>query len=155
MSSDLFESGLLEHFRRNVGVRLSVWYALVFTVSSVALLTIAYYLLAGAIGAKDRELLEARLKEVAAVYQAGGVRGLQRWYDNQPAQAQRSLYVQFINNFNLVQFVRFPEDWLTLRDVPTQWEGVHRQVPVLRIPQSEQRDFILLTGMLPGGGVLR
>src|SRR5258706_14341676 len=64
-------SGLLEPFRRNIAVRLSLWYALIFTLSSLALFSLAYYLLAGAIGSKDREVLEARLKEVAAVYNGG------------------------------------------------------------------------------------
>jgi hypothetical protein len=65
-------SGLLESLRRNIGLRLSLMYALIFTLSSVALLALAYYLLAAAVGSKDQEVLEARLKEAAVVYQAGG-----------------------------------------------------------------------------------
>ncbi len=71
-------SGLLESLRRNIGLRLSLLYALIFTVSSVALLALAYYLLAAAVGSKDREVLEARLKEAAVVYEAGGVSGAAR-----------------------------------------------------------------------------
>ena len=41
-------SGLLEPLRRSIGLRLSLWYALIFTVSSAALLALAYYLLAAA-----------------------------------------------------------------------------------------------------------
>ena len=33
-------SGLLDPLRRNIGLRLSLFYALIFTVSSVALLTV-------------------------------------------------------------------------------------------------------------------
>ena len=72
-------SGLLDSLRRNIGLRLSLFYALIFTVSSVALLALAYYLLAAAIGSKDREVLEARLKEAAVVYEAGGVNALRGW----------------------------------------------------------------------------
>ena len=148
-------SGLLEPLRRNIGLRLSLWYALVFTVSSLALLTLAYYLLAAAIASKDREVLEARLKEVAAVYDAGGVRALQNWVKNQPAQVQHALYVRLVNVYSRVDFVSFPEDWLTLRDVPTGWEGQKRPVGVIRIPQDEQRDFILLSASLSDGSLLR
>ena len=49
-------SGLLEPLRRNIGLRLSLLYALIFTLSSVALLALAYYLLAAAVGSKDREV---------------------------------------------------------------------------------------------------
>src|SRR5437879_523460 len=115
--------GLLDPLRRNVGVRLSLWYALVFTLSSLALLTLAYYVLAAAIGRKDREVLEARLKEVATVYQAGGSRAVRDWVNNQPPQLRHSLYIRLVNVFRGVDFVSFPEDWLSLRDVPTGREG--------------------------------
>src|SRR4051794_16113910 len=133
--------GRLEALRRNIGVRLSLWYALIFALSSIALLSLAYYLLAAAIGSKDREVLEARVKEVAAVYQAGGAAGVRRWVQSQPPQVQRALYVRLVNPFRGVDFVSFPEDWLSLRDVPTGTQNQHR-VPVIRIPQSEQRDLL-------------
>src|ERR1039457_7728303 len=72
-------SGLLDPLRRNIGLRLSLLYALIFTLSSVALLALAYYLLAAAVGSKDREVLEARLKEAGVVFQAGGGIGLRSW----------------------------------------------------------------------------
>src|ERR1039457_447179 len=77
-------SGLLDPLRRNIGLRLSLFYALIFTVSSVALLALAYSLLAAAIGSKDREVLEARLKEAAVVYETGGAIGLRSWVHSQP-----------------------------------------------------------------------
>jgi signal transduction histidine kinase len=144
----------LEALRRNIGVRLSLWYALIFALSSIALLSLAYYLLAAAIGSKDREVLEARVKEVAAVYQAGGAAGVRRWVQSQSPQVQRALYVRLVNPFRGVDFVSFPEDWLSLRDVPTGTEN-QRRVPVIRIPQSEERDFLLLSAELSDGTLLR
>jgi signal transduction histidine kinase len=148
-------SGLLEPFRRSIGVRLSLWYALIFTLSSLALLSLAYYLLAAAVGRKDREVLEARLKEAAAVYDASGVRALRDWVSSQPQQVQHSLYIRLVNVFNQVVFLSFPEDWLALRDLPTGRERSRQQVPVIRIPQSEQRDFILISAELPDGSLLQ
>ena len=77
-------SGLLEPLRRSIGVRLSLWYAFIFTLSSATLLMLAYYLLAAAIGGKDQEILEGQLKEAAAVYQKSGRSGLQDWVREQP-----------------------------------------------------------------------
>lgn len=148
-------SGLLEPLRRNIGLRLSLWYALVFTLSSLLLLSLAYYLLAATVGRKDQEVLESRLKEVATVYQAAGIRGLQRWRSSQPEQVQHTLFVQVINPFTQDQFLSVPDDWVTLRDVPTGYEGVHVQERVLRIPQNEQRDFIIQEMKLPHGELLR
>src|SRR5437763_4088788 len=92
-------SGLLDPFRRNIGLRLSLWYAVIFTLSSAALFTLAYYLLAAAIGSKDREVLEAQLKEAGTVYQSGGARALQNWTRNQPEHLQQTLLVRVLNAF--------------------------------------------------------
>src|SRR5947207_8421657 len=103
-------SGLLEPFRRNIGLRLSLWYALIFTLSSVALFSLAYYLLAAAIGSKDREVLEAELKEAAGMYESGGLRALQNWAQRQPQQLQQTLLVRVMNVFNNEIYLRAPVD---------------------------------------------
>src|SRR5205807_9942279 len=120
-------SGLLDPFRRNIAVRLSLWYAFIFTLSSLALFSLTYYLVAGAVGSKDREVIEARLKEVAAVYNAGGVRSLEAWVRSQPAQVQQTLFIRLVNVFNNVSVVSAPPDWVTFRDVTNSWEGYRRK----------------------------
>jgi hypothetical protein len=106
-------SGLLDPLRRNIGLRLSLFYALIFTVSSVALLALAYYLLAAAIGSKDREVLEARLKEAAVVYEAGGVNALRGWVRSQPVQVQNTMFVHLVNPLNNSDLViSAPQDTL-------------------------------------------
>jgi len=147
-------SGLLD-LRRNIGVRLSLWYALIFTLSGVGLLTLAFYLLSAAISSKDNEVLEARLKEVAALYEAGGVNALRNWVRSQSQQVQQTLLVRLVNVFNNVIFISAPSDWVTVRDVPTGWEGFKRQVGVIRIPQSAERDFALGSVQLSDGNLLQ
>jgi signal transduction histidine kinase len=147
-------SGLLDPLRRNIGLRLSLLYALIFAVSSVTLLALAYYLLAAAIGGKDREVLEARLKEAAVVYQTGGVIGLRSWVASQPPAVQNTMFVRLVNtNNNTGLVVSAPEDWVALKDVPG-WEGL-LSVPYLRIPQNAERDYTLDHVELPGGWVLQ
>ena len=148
-------SGLFEPLRRNIAVRLSLWYAAIFSVSALALLAFAYYILAAAIGSKDREVLEARWKEVAAVYQAAGTSALRSWWDIQPAQVQHTLLVRVVNLFNNVIFVRWPEDWVTVRDVPIGRTGLRWPVGVIRVPQNTERDFILAGDVLPDGSLLQ
>ncbi len=147
-------SGVLDPLRRNVGVRLSLLYALIFTLSSVALLALAYYLLAAAVGSKDREVLEARLKEAAVVYEAGGVAALRSWAYNQPAEVQNSMLVHLVNPFNNTDYViSAPDAWIALRDVPG-WEGPV-QSPYLRIPQNAERDYTLGRLTLSDGRILQ
>ena len=148
-------SGLADILRRNIGVRLSLLYALIFTVSSLALFTLAYYLLAAAISSKDREVLEARLKEAAVTYEAGGVRALRNWVQNQPPDIQLTLFVRLVNVFNNVTLISAPQDWITFRDEPTGWEGYRRQVGTIRIPQNAEKDFTLNSAVLPDGALLQ
>src|SRR5664279_1141664 len=146
--------GLLESLRRNIGLRLSLFYALIFTVSSVALLALAYYLLAAAIGSKDREVLEARLKEAAVVYESGGVNALRGWVRSQPVQVQNTMFVHLVNPLNGTDLlISAPEDWVALKDVPG-WEGFLK-TPYLRIPKNAERDYTLGRVELPGRWVLQ
>jgi hypothetical protein len=126
----------LAGLRRNIGVRLSLWYTLLFVLSSGAMFALAYYLLASAIGGKDREVLEARLKEAAVVYEAGGTRSVQNWVRSQPTNVQNTMFVRLVTVFKDAYVLSAPEDWVAFRDVPG-WEGYRRQ-RVLRIPQNRR-----------------
>jgi two-component system OmpR family response regulator len=148
-------SELLDPFRRNIGVRLGLWYALVFTLSSAAVFTLAYYVLVAAIANKDREVLEARLKEVGVVYQAGGINGLERWVRSQPAQIQNTMFVRLVNRRNEVGFASAPPDWVEFRDAVSDPQGYRITVPYLRIPQNAERDYTLRSAALPDGSLLQ
>ncbi|HWX22323.1 MAG TPA: HAMP domain-containing sensor histidine kinase [Candidatus Binatia bacterium] len=145
--------GGLAALSRNIAVRLSLWYALIFTVSSVALFILTYYLVAAAIGSKDQEVLEARLKEAAAIYDASGISALRSWVDHQPPEVQNTMFVRLVNIFNVVVFASAPSDWISFRDVPG-WEG-YRRVPYLRVPKNEERDFTIRSAPLPDGSLLQ
>lgn len=146
--------GPIERIRRNIGVRLGLWSALVFAVSSVALLTAAYYLLAGALGNKDREILQARLREFAAVYGNGGLVELQSVV-RQAERGQKTIFVRVVSAWNDVSFVSVPDDWVTFHDLPTGLAGYRRQVGVLRIPKNAERDFVIASALLPDNSLLQ
>ncbi len=138
---------------RTIAVRLSLWYAFLFMLSSLALFAFAYYLLAAAVGSKDKELLEARWKEAATVYDGGGLGALRTWVQRQPAEARQSLFVQLISPFGMTAYLNAPPDWVTFKEVPG-WAGLLRQ-GVIRIPQNEERDFTLAYGQMGDGSVLQ
>lgn len=137
---------------RNVGVRLGLWYAFVFACSSIGLLAIAYYLLAAAIGSKDRELLQARLREYAAVYDATGLRGLRNTLQQ---EEQKAFFVRVVNNWNDVVLENVPDDWKTYQDVPTGLQGFRLRVGVVRIPKDAARDFLVASALLPDNSLLQ
>src|ERR1700761_1791889 len=122
-------SGLINIVRRNVGVRLGLWYAFIFACRSIALLGLAYLLLVNAIGNKDRELVQARLREFATLYRAGGLRALRNAVEEEQG-SQRTLFIRLANEWNDVSFANVPDDWVTFKDeaVPGGLAGYRHRV---------------------------
>jgi len=147
---------LIKRLRSNFSVRLNVWYALIFTVSSAGLCATVYYLLAATIERKDREVIEARLKEYAAVYQTGGIGALQRWVHREGIpSSERSLFVRLVNVWNNVTLAKVPDDWVTFQAAETNLEGYRQQVGLIRIPKDEERDFAIASTQLFDGSLLQ
>jgi signal transduction histidine kinase len=145
-------SGLVETLRRNIAVRLSLWYAFIFTLSSLALFGFAYYLLAAAVGSKDQEVLDARWKEIAAVYDGGGPKALRLWAQAQPPAVRQGLFIQVANPLGIL-FLNAPSDWVTYKDVPGSAGYLKRGI--LRVPQNAERDFTLAYGQLADNSQLQ
>jgi len=147
-------SGLLDPLRRNIGVKLGLWYALIFALSSAALFMLAYYLLAAALGSKDREVLVAQLKEAATVYENGGVRALTSWVEDQPPQVRATMLVRIENRFtHLGLVIHTPPDWVAIRNVPVF--GGFVKEPFIRIPLTAEKDFVRVQGDFPNGSILQ
>ena len=68
----------LERLRRTIGFRLTLWYAAIFILSSLALFILAYFFLASSLRQKDHELILSRLREVEAEYLTDGLKGIRR-----------------------------------------------------------------------------
>ena len=145
---------LLETARRNIGVRLGVWYAFVFAVNSVALLMVAYYLLAADVGRKDREVLEAKLQEYAAVYGNGGVTAL-RDAMQQEAGAPKAFFIRLVNPWNETSILNVPADWVAFQDIPSGMAGYRQRVGFIRIPKNAEKDFLIASMVLPDNSLLQ
>ena len=152
-SRDLLR-GVLDRARRNIGIRLGLWYAFIFAVSSVALFALAYYLLVAAIGSKDREVLEARLKEYAAVYDNAGPAGLRDAIQQEQA-SQKIFFIRLVNAWNDVSFVNVPDDWIAFKDIPSGWTGYRQRVGVIRLPKNAERDFVIASAVLADNSLLQ
>jgi len=147
-------SGRLDPLRRSIGVRLGFWYALIFALSSAALFMLAYYLLAAAIGSKDREVLEGQLKEAAAAYERGGVDALRDWVQQLPVATRNSMLVRLENGFyHLALVVNAPPDWVAIRDVPGT--AGFLKVRFIRIPLDAEKDFIRAQAEFANGSILQ
>src|SRR5580698_11247933 len=140
--------GLAENIHRSIGVRLGLWSALIFALGCIAMLSLAYYVLAAAVGSKDREVLQARLREFAAIYIGGGLPGLQHVVQQEQGK-QKTLYVRVVSPWNELIPISVPDDWITFHEIPTGVAGYRQSIGVIRVPENEEKDFVLASGILP------
>lgn len=135
--------------------RLNLWYASIFILSAVFLFFAAYFLLGTALQSKDREVIESRLKEYAAIYQSGGVSALRAWLARSgDAQGERPVFVRVVSPYNQVLFLTAPQEWIEV-EPPTSSFGVSRQVVWLRIPRDAERDLVLASMRFSDGSVMQ
>jgi len=136
--------------------RLNLWYASIFILSAVLLFTAAYFLLGTALQRKDREVIESRLNEYAAIYQSRGISTLRAWIDRSgdAQQSDRPLFVRVVNRFNQILLLVAPPEWVEVKP-PTFELGIPQQVVWLRIPRSAERDLVLASMRFPDGSVMQ
>jgi signal transduction histidine kinase len=149
-------SNLLSRLRRDFSLRLNVWYALVFSVSTAILFAGLYYLLSASIERTEQEVVQARLKEFTAIYQAGGAGSLRDWLvEDEVNTRQKTYFVRLVNRFNVVVLAYVPEEWVTFKDVGTGWDGYRRQIGVIRVPKDREKDYVMAWDVMPDGALLQ
>lgn len=148
-------SGLLLRLRQSFGLRLNLWYALIFTVSTAGLFALVYYLLAATIERKEGEVITARLKEYSAIYQARGLTSLQNWIARDNASPEeKSLFVRLMRGGQSVTTFRVPPEWVTFKEPESGVINGTRQFEVNRIPRDAEKDFLFARGVLADGTML-
>jgi signal transduction histidine kinase len=140
----------------SLAFRLSLLYAVLFTLSALILFSFFYLLLAGAVQNRDREMIEARLNECATVYNFGGlpaVQDLVRRSATPPTAA--SFFVRIENQRGLGLFLTAPEDWVHFDPSALIHSGTFpSRLLWLRIPKDQQRDFLIASEQMTDGSVL-
>src|SRR5829696_350938 len=138
--------------RSAASTRLSVWYALIFTFGVGGLFSLAYILLTGLVERTDREVLESKLGEYSAIYQAGGFRALEATVRREDETGkEKSLFVRLTDGRNVVTLAKVPDEWITFQNSETGLAGLKRQVGTIRIPRDAERDFALASRELFDG----
>ena len=129
-------------FTRTLGFRLSLWYAGTFIVSSALLFALLYFLLGAAIDGKDREVIQARLREYVAVYESGGVPALQSWIARvDEARKQRTFFVRVASRDRVDLLLVVPEDWRPDDVARLDARGHVHLETWLRVPRDEEVDL--------------
>ncbi|HWL17834.1 MAG TPA: hypothetical protein VNR00_19645, partial [Opitutus sp.] len=149
--------GPLERWRRSLAVRLSVWFALLFTAGFSAIFGLLYWTLARQLDTREAEALELRLQQYADIYAASGLNGLrQRVAEDSAAPHVRSLFMRLVGRGGDAIWGKIPPDWIEAEArrvaVPDGWGGwTQRQTYTVRVPRDEQQDLTIAGRVLPDG----
>ena len=157
----MFSRGVINRVRRSVAIRLSVTFALLFTVGFTALFMLLYWLLGKQLSQRDEEALNTRLEHYAHVCNTQGLPGLNLALGRGGNTLfDRPLFVRVIMPNGNATPLSIPRDWLDKEGrrelVPDGWGGwSETQVFTWRVPQDQQEDLIVLSKVLRGGPLLQ
>lgn len=148
----------LNRLRRSLAVRLSGWFALLFTVGFTAIFALLYWTLARSLEARDSEALELRLQQYADIYAANGLLGLrERVAEDSQAPHVRSLFIRIVGPGGNAVWGKIPPDWIESDvqrvEVPNGW--VERRIYNLRVPRDEEQDLTVVSRSLVDGLLLQ
>jgi signal transduction histidine kinase len=135
-------SNPLNGLLRSFSVRLSLGYALIFTLSAGILFVLLYVLLASALQRKDHEVIEARLRACAAIYEEGGLSALQEFVQrSRDAEKSRAFFVRVANPSGNALLLNVPEDWVQFDAAALRPGGDPAHLVWLKIPKDQERDL--------------
>lgn len=101
-----------EPVRSGLGLHLAWWYAVLFLVSSLALVGITYLLLGVTLRDHDRDIVQSTLVQFASAYTRGGTTALTREIQRtQVAGPGGPLFVRIVGRRQDLVFVSMPERW--------------------------------------------
>ena len=105
-------SSLRDRLTRAFGVRLALWYFVLFAAGSVVILTVAYALLAVSLRVRDREVIESTLVRYARAYERGGLTALNRLIAaERETSGYEPLLVRVSAGGESALFLSAPADW--------------------------------------------
>ncbi len=144
---------LLSRGRKQLGVRLTLWYSTIFILSSVILFIVSYVFLSTYIQ-DNREDVELKLKEYLSLAEEGGIPAIQKAIgDDREASPNTHFFVRILDSEDKIVFSSSPQLWdrfdlKPLQDRPIEGEWQY-------FPAKHGGDVLEITfGYLPNGYLL-
>jgi signal transduction histidine kinase len=136
---------------KRISVRLSLWYTLLFAVSTATVLALMYYLVANELERKEIEVIQAQAKDYASYFQSRGYPELKRrvLQENDPADA-KAFFVSVISPYEVVDYMVVPQDFRSFR-LEGRVQRFLQQSDITRVPKDAQKDFALVRVQLANG----
>src|ERR1700722_18892448 len=140
---------------QSFAVRLSLWFAATFTVGAVILFALLYILLTSFFEQSEREIIQARLKECAAVYEARGLPALNDLvHRTEFDQNEGPFFVRVTGPQRSLLLLVAPQDWVRTANRAVD-ENDASQNTWLQIPKDARSEFIVARTLLSDGSILQ
>jgi signal transduction histidine kinase len=95
-----------------IGLRLALWYAVIFAASVIVLAGLTYALLSSSLRQRDAQIVVSTLREYASRYATGGLPALARAVDlEERTGRQERLFVRVVGPGQQALFVSIPPEW--------------------------------------------
>jgi heavy metal sensor kinase len=105
-------SRLLRGLRGGVGLRLTIWYSSILALSTLFLFSFSYLLLASSLSTESHEAVAAKLRDLADVYQGGGLPDLQEELSlDRTAGSKEDFFVRLANRENKTVLIDVPPEY--------------------------------------------
>ena len=85
------------HFSGAFGLRLAVWYATLFVIGAIAIVFLTYWVASTSLERRDREIINGKVGEYAAVYGRGGIEALADTVRAEQRTAPERLFVRVLD----------------------------------------------------------
>ena len=150
----MFSSRAFKQLWGSFALRLSLWYAGVFTLSAAVLFGLLYLLVVGFYERSERAVIDARLQECAALYERGGLPALNDLIHRD--QSSGGFFILVTRGREGVVLSSSPFDLKRLADrAATAGLRVPPPGELLRIPLDTNSDLVLVSTNLRGGATLQ
>src|ERR1700730_6574938 len=137
------------------GFRLSLWFAGAFTFTSIILFALLYFLLGSFFEQSEREIIQARLKECAAVYETRGLPALINLvHRTEFDQNEGPFFVRVTGPQRSLLLLVAPQDWVRTAKSAVD-ENDANSTPWLQIPKDARSEFIIARTLLSDGSILQ
>jgi signal transduction histidine kinase len=151
----LFRGQNYSWFWQSFAVRLSLWFATTFTVSAVILFALLYILLTSFFEQSEREIIQARLKECAAVYETQGLPALNNLvHRTEFDQNEGPFFVRVMGPQRSVLLLVAPQDWVRTAKTAVDRNDASQNAWI-QIPKDDRSEFIIARTSLSDGSILQ
>jgi len=93
------------------GLRIGVWYATLFVVGSMAIVTLTYLLASASLAQRDRQLIDSKLGLYATAYDRGGLDALAATVQAEQQTAPERLFVRVVDRGAEAIVLSQPQGW--------------------------------------------